>query len=222
MIRLHLLVEGATERTFVNEVLKPALSCLNIFPDARCVQTGRKRGKVHKGGITNYIKLKSDLQRWLKQDRHIDARFTTMIDFYALPNDFPGYEESRKPADSNKRIEILENHLKADIGDHRFIPYIQQHEFEALLFAEPTKFAIAYPDRENEIQQLVKVRSEFVSPEDINENTAPSKRIQAIFQDYAKLKPTVGPLIAMEIGLAKIRAENPHFNEWLNKLEQLA
>ncbi len=222
MIRLHFLVEGSTEQTFVNEMLKPELSRLNIFSDACLVKTGRKRGKVHKGGITSYFKLKNDLRHWLKQDKHQEARFTTMVDFYALPNDFPGYDESRRQTGSKKRIDILEQQFRRDIGDSRFIPYIQQHEFEALLFTEPTQFVVAYPERELEIQQLVAVRSQFVSPEDINENRAPSKRIQAIFPDYAKFKPTVGPLVAMEIGLTKIRAENPHFDEWLTKLEQLA
>jgi len=221
MIRLHFLVEGATERTFVDELLKPELSRLNIFPDACCVQTGRKQGKIYKGGITSYLKLKKDLQRWLKQDKHQEARFTTMVDFYALPNDFPGYEKSRKQKSTQKRIEILESHFQADIGDARFIAYIQQHEFEALLFSEPTQFATVYPNKESEILKLVSIRSEFPSAQDINENLAPSKRIQAIFPDYAKFKPTVGPLVAMEIGLTKIRAENPHFDEWLKKLEQL-
>lgn len=122
MIRLHFLVEGATERTFVDEVLKPELSRLNIFPDVCCVQTGRKQGKVHKGGIISYLKLKKDLQRWLKQDKHQEARFTTMVYFYALPNDFPGYEKSRKQKGAQKRIEILEHYFQADIGDYRFIP----------------------------------------------------------------------------------------------------
>jgi len=152
MIRLHFVVEGQTEETFVNDLLAPALSRLNIFPDARCVQTGRKHGKVYKGGIINYIKLKNDIQRWLKQDKHLEARFTTMIDFYALPKDFPGYEESRQQTELQKRIEILEHHFQTDIGDHRFIPYIQCHEFEALLFTDPTQFVAAYPDKDNEIQ----------------------------------------------------------------------
>jgi len=125
MIRLHFIVEGPTEETFVNEILAPELSRLNIFSDARCVQTGRKRGKVHKGGLTNYLKLKNDIQRWLKQDKHLNVRFTTMIDFYALPHDFPGYDESQKQIDSRKRVLVLENHFQADINDPRFIPYIQ-------------------------------------------------------------------------------------------------
>jgi hypothetical protein len=222
MIRLHFLVEGATERTFVDEVLKPELSRFNIFPDACCVQTGRKQGKVYKGGIISYLKLKTELQRRLKQDKHQEARFTTMVDFYALPNDFPGYEKSRKEKSSKKRIEILEACFQADIGDYRFISYIQQHEFEALLFSEPTQFATVYPDKESEILQLISIRSEFPSPEDINDKMAPSKRIQAIFPDYGKFKPIIGPLVAMEMGLTKIRAENPHFDDWLKKLEQLS
>jgi hypothetical protein len=64
------------------------------------------------------------------------------------------------------------------------------------------------------------VRSSFVSPEDINEGEPPSKRIRAIFPDYNKV--STGLRIAMKTGIAKIRAENPHFNEWLKKLEQLA
>jgi hypothetical protein len=105
--------------------LKPELSRLNIFPEACCVKTGRKRGKIYKGDIISYLKLKNDLQHWLKQDRHINARFTTMLDFYALPNDFPGYDKSRQAKDSKKRIEILENHFQADIGDYRFVPYTE-------------------------------------------------------------------------------------------------
>ncbi|RKZ82185.1 MAG: hypothetical protein DRR19_21100 [Candidatus Parabeggiatoa sp. nov. 1] len=41
------------------------------------------------------------------------------------------------------------------------------------------------------------MRSEFVSPENINVSVGPSKRIQAIFPNYAKFKSLFGPLIAM-------------------------
>jgi hypothetical protein len=183
MIRLHFVVEGQTEETFVNNILAPKLSSLNIFPD---------------------------------------VRFTTMIDFYALPKDFPGYEESRKQSNSQKRIAILEHAFQTDIKDYRFIPYIQCHEFEALLFSDPSKFEFAYPNKKDEIKQLIAIRSNFESPEDINEgkDTAPSKRIKKIIPEYNKV--SAGCNIAMQISLAKIRKENPHFNEWLKKLEQLA
>jgi hypothetical protein len=87
-----------------------------------------------------------------------------MFDFYALPHDFPGYAESHKQTDLKARIEHLESCFQADIGDHRFIPYIQLHEFEALLFTEPTKFAVDYHNRERENKQIVAGRSLFASP----------------------------------------------------------
>ncbi|HYK03676.1 MAG TPA: DUF4276 family protein [Thermoanaerobaculia bacterium] len=60
------------------------------------------------------------------------------------------------------------------------------------------------------------------TPEDINEGatTAPSKRLKSIFPTYRK---TVhGPLTLQRIGLGRVRAECPHFDAWLRRLEQLA
>jgi len=223
MIRLHIVVEGQTEKEFVDEILMPAFLPLGIIPDARCVATSRKGGRKHSGGAINisYIKLKNDLINWIKEDRNTDARFSMMIDLYGLAPDFPGYKESRQQSTPQKKVNILERRFFEEINDYRFIPYIQLHEFEALLFAEPEKFAIAYPNRQNKIQQLIEIRSQFQSPEDINEgrNTAPSKRIQAILPEYEKR--IAGPLIALEIGLEKLCEENHHFNQWVEKIKQL-
>jgi hypothetical protein len=96
----------------------------------------------------------------------------------------------------------LEREMARDIGLHNFIPYIQVHEFEALLFVEPGHFADWVDSRVVEI--LRKVR-ECNAPEDINDDphTAPSKRILAAMPDYQK---TVhGPLIACDIGLDGFR-----------------
>ena len=48
-------------------------------------------------------------------------------------------------------------------------------------------------------------------------DTAPSKRILAIIPGYQK--PLTGTLAALEIGLAAMRVECPHFDEWLELLE---
>jgi hypothetical protein len=193
MIRLHIVVEGQTEKEFVDEVLMSAFSPLGIIPDARCVATSRKGGRKHSGGAINrsYIKLKNDLINWIKEDRNADARFSMMIDLYGLAPDFPGYKESRQQSTSQEKVNILEKRFSEEINDYRFIPYIQLHEFEALLFAEPEKFATAYPNRQNQIQQLIEIRSQFESPEDINEGrkTAPSKRIKAILPEYENSRP---------------------------------
>jgi hypothetical protein len=188
MIRLHIVVEGQTEKEFVDQVLMPAFSPLEIVLNARCVATSRKGGRKHSGEAINksYLKLKNDLMSWIKEDRKVDARFSMMIDFYGLAPDFPGYHESRQQSTPQEKVNILEKRFFEEIDDYRFIPYIQLHEFEALLFAEPEKFAVAYPNRPHKIQELIAVRSQFESPEEINEGskTAPSKRIKAILPEY--------------------------------------
>jgi hypothetical protein len=100
----------------------------------------------------------------------------------------------------------------------RFVPYIQLHEFEALLFSEPTGFLEAFPDEQKAVSQLVQVRAQFPSPEEINDgvNTAPSKRILNALPDFQK--PVAGLLTARRIGLAAIRRECRHFDEWITRL----
>jgi hypothetical protein len=62
------------------------------------------------------------------------------------------------------------------------------------------------------------------NPETINDNvnTAPSKRLEKILKPYnQKTKPLLGPLIANDIGLTKIRSKCHRFDKWINKLENI-
>ena len=93
-VRLHFIVEGQTEETFVNQVLRPHLAYRSIVVDARCIQTSRKGGTKHRGGINNYELPKQDIFRWIREDRRPDARFTTMFDLYGLPQEFPGRSDA--------------------------------------------------------------------------------------------------------------------------------
>jgi hypothetical protein len=136
MIRLHAVVEGQTEETFVNTILAPEFGSRNVFMDTHCITTGREEGRTYRGGLNKYRHLKRDLARWMKQDQQPDAWFTTMIDLYALPDDFPGFENCATRGNATDRVECLEERLAQDIAHLRFIPYIQLHEFEALLFSD--------------------------------------------------------------------------------------
>lgn len=221
MIRLNLVVEGQTEETFVNGSLAPHLANFGVVAVARCVETGRKRGVVFRGGLLNYEKAKGDIVRWMKEDSNEDARFTTMFDLYALPDNFPGFAESRRCSDLCQRVEFLECSLANDVEPYRFIPYIQPHEFEALLFADVSKFALEFPGRATAIANLEAVAAEFLTPEHIDDDpaTAPSKRILKELPDYRKA--AAGPIIAGAIGLPRMREACPHFNRWLSTLEGL-
>lgn len=229
LIRLHVVVEGQTEEGFVNEVLAPELGAFRLFIDTHSITTGRKKGILHRGGWDSYAKLRRDLVRWMKHDQNSDARFTTMVDLYGLPEDFPGYAGCRPIQESRKRVECLEeqfaqdieNELAEDRAYERFIPYVQLHEFEALLFSDPSKFVDAFPDRQAVVQQLLAIRAQSGGPEEIDdgETTAPSKRILELLPDY--VKTVSGLLILKKIGLTVLRRECPHFNDWITKLLEL-
>ena len=107
------------------------------------------------------------------------------------------------------------------IADHRFVPYIQLHEFEALLLCDPPKIAEEYFEYEEQVRLLESSLSAFRGPEWVNDHrqTAPSKRLEKHVPAYDKRLG--GPRIAQAIGLATLRERCPHFGEWLGKLETL-
>jgi hypothetical protein len=219
--RLHFIVEGQTEETFVNSVLAPHLGLCSVWANARCVTTSRHRNKVYRGGMTSYSTVRKDIIRWMKEDQNPDAVFTTMFDLYALPQDFPGYGDASKSGDPYRRVALIEEAMRRDIQHPRFIPYIQLYEFEALLLADPQKLEWEYLERDAAIRKLVEMVSGFKSPELIDDGneTAPSKRIIREIPEYEGMKASAGPLVTEKIGLTTLRAKCEHFNEWLVKLE---
>ena len=226
MARLYLFAEGQTEQTFADEVLGTHLSRHTIYlQHSVLIAHAKKKGKVHRGGGRKYLPMKNDILRFLAQEKAQDVFFTTMIDLYAIPTDFPGLDEAEKLRHVPiERIEFLEQRFAEDIGDSRFIPYIQLHEYEAYLFADPTCFEIFYDHHADEIAALKAIADSYDTPELINDgqHTAPSKRIIAQFPDYDGAKPLVGPQVAELIGLDVIRNKCPHFSAWLSRLEQLS
>jgi len=220
MTRINVITEGQTEETFVRDLLAPEFGRRNIFLTARSVETSRKNTTIYRGGLINYEKAKNDIIRWLKQDKA--SIVTTMFDFYALPDSFPGMNmANQKKSNIKTKIELLESKFKEDInfGD-RFIPYIQLHEFEGLLFTNieiiNKTMRFSEGDKSPDLSSII---NEFENPEMINDGkeTAPSKRLLTLYPGYDKI--TNGITIAKKIGLLEIRKKCPHFNEWLEKIE---
>jgi len=150
-----------------------------------------------------------------------------MVDLYglrALSDEFPGWDKAASISNPYAKVSTLEEAWKADIQHPRFIPYLQLHEFEALLLASPKHLGEEFIGCDEQIRRLGGMASQFKSPEliDDGENTAPSKRIIAELPQYAGRKASAGPIIAEKIGLQALRAKCPHFAEWLSQLEKLA
>jgi hypothetical protein len=221
VIRVRIVVEGQTEESFVNQVLAPALWPREIYLTPTLIGP-----PGHRGGNANYARVKKDVLLQLKQDR--TAYCSTMLDFYGLGGGFPGTPLPRNLPGRDTAVRI-EQAVKADIvaeipdlrPDIRFIPYLQLHEYEGLLFADPAAFAegIGQPDLSGQFEAI---RRAFDTPEDINDgpNTAPSKRVIRIYPSYRKVLD--GTVAAQLIGVLAMRQECPHFRAWMETFEGLA
>lgn len=220
-VRLYFVVEGQTEERFVKQTLSPYLSSFNVGAIGMVVTTSRRRGK--RGGLSKYERVQNDIIRLTKQEKNLDVRFTTMFDLYGLPDDFPGYEAAALQDDPYQRVQALEDALADDIDDHRFIPYIQLHEFEALLLSDPGKLGSEFIGSADGIARLATMVARFRSPEHVNDgsNTAPSKRLIRAIPEYEGRKASAGPIVADKIGLPTLRSKCAHFADWLAKLENL-
>ncbi len=223
MIRLCYYVEGQTEQAFVALVLKPHLAGFGVMVmGAVLAASGRSGGRVVCGGGRSYPVMRNDLRRLLKQDAHADIRFTTLFDLYALYDDFPGRDdrEAQQPG-VYQRVRHLEERFAADVGDRRFIPHIQLHEYEAVLLSRPDEFALLYDNPGKGIATLAEAVAKAGGPELVNDSydTCPSRRIKTEFPRYGKLAD--GPELAAAIGLPTIRSACPHFDCWLKTLEGL-
>lgn len=221
--RLNFIVEGKTEERFVNQVLQSYFADQAIYTAVHCVTTRRDRRMpniMERGGLTTYRHAYKDIQKWIKEEKTENVRFTTMFDLYRLPPNFPGYEDANNESDPYVRVRALEKALEESICDRRFIPYIQLHEFEALLFSDIQQLSLQVPEYSKEIHKLVKIASDFSSPELINDGrtTAPSKRIIEAIPEYNNLKAFVGPIVTSKIGLPILKSQCQHFREWLEKL----
>jgi len=217
--KVLILVEGQTEERFVKDVLQPHLWTRGVHPEPKIVTTKRvKVGPQFKGGVSTFHKVESDIQRLLGDTDA--ALVTTMIDYYGLPEDFPGTQQiqGRNSEERAKELEAaLERHF--DCGP-KFLAYLMIHEFEALLFSSPAVLAQVM-NLPSFLSRVQSIRDQFRTPEDIDDNpvTTPSARVLNLFPGYRKRLH--GPLTTGRVGLDAIRRECPHFNEWVTKLERL-
>ena len=221
-------VEGYTELEFVNEIIGPHLGDLGIiWHKPILVSNSVRKDRTARGGVRKYDPIRKDLRRLLAQYHGADFTFTTILDYYGLPEDFPLRNVPLPgvvtPLD---KVQAIENAWKNDINDDRFLPNLLLHEYETLILARPESLLAAYPEARHAIIDLQKDIAGFQNPEDINDNplTAPSKRIIRALDAYHIRydKVTGGALAILELGLNAIRRECPKFDSWLKKLESLA
>ena len=167
MIRVRVVVEGQSEESFVSSVLAPAFCERGIFLTPLILGV-----PGHKGGRTNYARVRKDVLLNLKQEK--SAYCSTMLDYYGLGAGFPGTPVAG--GSSIQKVSRIEEAMKADIcaqipehrPDIRFLPYIQLHEFEGLLFSNLAGFASGI-NQAHLAASFRTIRDSFATPEDIND-----------------------------------------------------
>ena len=214
MIALTVLCEGQSEAAFVNSVLYPHLVQFQVFPKPQPV-TRRNYGTVP------YDTFRKAVQAEIGRSRAHEFT-TTMIDLYGLRG-FP--EQGRQPDETpHQRVARIEAAMANKLPNPRFIPYIQLHEFEALIYVDLDQVPPSFPDTDvSPAINRLKAEVAGIEPELIDDGgaTSPSKRLVRHVPVYDPLKHVVGPQIAGRIGIERLRARCPHFAMWLSSLELL-
>jgi len=218
MIRVIIICEGETEKEFCAKILVPYFAAKNIYIQSPLI-------KKSMGGIVKWSELQRQILLHLKGDP--TAIVTTFIDYYGLYSkySFPNWEKAEAQQDKNLRMDTLEEGMLLNIEDayrHRYIPYMQLHEFEGLLFNDITIFHHVIPEEELVgLNELESTFADYENPEMINNarETSPSHRLERIIRGYNKI--VYGSILAEAIGLERMRAKSPRFNNWLHKIEGL-
>lgn len=214
MKRLIIVCEGATEQEFCQMVLSPYLYSKGVIVETPTI-------KHSCGGIVAWGTLKKQIIQHLNETEVV---VSMLIDFYRIKDSFrfPGWMEAKNMEPSQIKMDYLFHQMTMDMQEslrNRFIPYIQLHEFEGLLFSDITAYKKNFTKTECDFQAIESAIKDFPTPEDINNgpNTAPSVRLKNAIRGYEK--DLYGGILADDIGLKTIRERCPLFNKWVERLE---
>jgi hypothetical protein len=139
-------------------------------------------------------------------------------------HDFPDWNITLTQPVKSDRMDTLEDGMLNDLTASmkpQFIPFVQLHEFEALVFSDYDKFEDYYEPREANFVALSAICNANPNPETINDSplTAPSKRLSTNIRRYDKIDHGVD--ICELIGLVTMRTKSPRFNKWIDDLEHI-
>ena len=214
------LVEGPTERIFIQNILGPYLARTEVYLTPIILTKPGQRG-----GDVRFSRARNDIERHLKQRN--ETWLTLLIDYFGIKSDWPGYEESKRKRRHTSKAHVMNEATRKRVNElfgdqdsqRRFIPYVSMFEFEALLFSDADILAQKLNVQPKDVETILSEYND--EPEKINDNpqTAPSKQLEGLSDRFKKT--VTGISIAREIGIERIRESCPLFDEWISKLENL-
>lgn len=220
--RLRVYVEGATEEFFVNRILRNHLAQSGVIVERPILAATSMLPTGQRGGFINWPAVEADLRILFSTDPSPDVRFTTMLDTYAMPVGVPGYPGPSLGSRTAAEVDAIQSAWAAHFGEPRFVPYLQRHEFEALVLAHPPALHAVFPQYTPALTALEQSIAAIANPEDINDGstTHPSARLRNAIPSYEILKASNGLFVLLEAGLENVRNRCPRFQAWLDQWEQ--
>jgi hypothetical protein len=214
-----MLVEGQSEETFVKRTLTPHLAQYGVYVKSPVVLWTKRLhgGGGFRGGVSSWNQIVRNL---LPLTHDGNAWVSTLMDFYGLPEDFPGLPEALGVGDPRRKVVALQERFATELNHQRFIPFFALHEFEAWLFSAPDTVEAHFgkPHLADLLRIVIRQAGE---PERINHgaDTHPKAQLYSLVGNYKETSDC--PTLLDKIGIAAIRAICPHFDDWLNRLEAL-
>ncbi|MDR1164222.1 MAG: DUF4276 family protein [Candidatus Accumulibacter sp.] len=219
MTRLLMLVEGQSEEVFVKRTLAPHLARHGVYVHPPIVLWTKRlmSGGGFRGGVSNWDQI---LQNLLPLTHDSDAWVSCLLDFYGLPEDFPGLPETLGVDDPREKVTQLQERFALELKHPRFIPFLALHEFEAWLFSAPDTVE-AHFGKAHLAEELRATVRKAGAPEliDHGADTHPKACLRRLAGGYKETSD--GPTLLEKIGIAAVRTACPHFDGWLNRLEAL-
>lgn len=218
MKHLYIIVEGPTELEFINRILIPYFNSKGIISHIQGI-TITMSGGGH--GFNNIKHFENTIKPVLNYNN--EPFITTLIDYFKLNSEtkLPGFLDCLNKPSTDEKIECLENKLYNIVQKIKpynyFIPYIQKHEMETLMFANPEDgFSLENDKIKNAI---IEISKQYPNIEDINgsELGAPSKRLEAIYKSNdKKYNKIVDGIDIIEFsGIDTIIEKCPRFKNWI-------
>lgn len=221
MKHLYIIVEGPTELEFINRILIPYFNSKGITSHIQGIPIWISGGGH---GFNNIKHFENTIKPVLNYNN--EPFITTLIDYFKLNSEtkLPGFLESLNMSSTDKKLEYLENKLNDVVQKIKlynyFIPYIQKHEMETLMFANPEDGFSLENDKIK--KAIIEVCKQYPNVEDINgsELGAPSKRLEAIYKSNNKIYDKIidGIDIIEFSGIENVIEKCPRFKNWIKNI----
>lgn len=218
---LYFIVEGETELEFINKIVIPYLYANGAQCHIQGYPITMSGGGHGFNNIQHFINTIKPVLYYVNQ-----PLITTLVDYFRLNSEtkLPGYGGIIAFNSTDDKVSYLESKLNDIVQSimpyQYFIPYIQKHEIETLLFSDPEAGFSLEADSIKEA--VLQVCQQYLNVEDINgtEHGAPSKRLEAFYKANGKryVKVIDGIDIAELTGIDKIMEKCPRFRNWIETL----